>query len=186
MRLFLGVDPGDACRRQLARTIERIQTTTSGVRWVVEDKLHVTLFFFGEVEDDRVGRMQSPLQEVMRQHVPFSVDVTGSGVFPDWRRPRVVWFGLRDGGALVQLGRDVHDRCKSLGFAADRPFRSHLTIGRMPRPLAADQRDRLRKALSEQSGSWPFDVSRVVLMRSKLSPRGSVYTEVGSFPLGGA
>jgi 2'-5' RNA ligase len=185
VRLFLGVDPGDACRRRLARSIERIRTTASGVRWVAEDKLHVTLFFFGEVEDDRVERIQSSLQPLMRQHAPFTVDVTGSGVFPDWRRPRVVWFGLRDGGALVQLGREVHDRCTSLGFAADHPFRSHLTIGRVPQPLASEARDRLRKALSEQSESCPFDVSRVVLMRSQLSPRGSVYTEVGSFPLGG-
>ncbi len=186
MRLFLAIDPGDECRRLLASSIERIRATASGVRWVAGDKLHVTLFFFGEVEDDRVARIQPSLRELMRHHEPFTVDVTGSGVFPDWRRPRVVWFGLRDCGALVQLGRDVHERCKSLGFAADRPFRSHLTIGRMPRPLADEQRDRLRTALSEQPESCAFDVSRVVLMTSKLSPRGSVYTEVDSFPLGGA
>jgi 2'-5' RNA ligase len=51
--------------------------------------------------------------------------------------------------------------------------------------LSAEQRKNLQSALAGFSGTHPFDVTRVVLMRSTLSPKGSAYSEVASFPLGG-
>ena len=97
----------------------------------------------------------------------------------------MVWFGIQDAGRMVELGNDINAMCGSLGFPPDHPFRAHLTIGRVPHPLSSAQRDQLRKALGTLSETHPFDVTRVILMRSKLASSGSEYSEVGSFPLGG-
>ena len=51
-------------------------------------------------------------------------------------------------------------------------------------PLSAEQKQSLSKALAPFKGSYPFDVSRVILMRSSLSAAGSEYSEIASFPLG--
>ena len=185
MRLFLAIDPGDECRRRLASAIAIVRSATNGVRWVRDGKLHITLAFLGEVDDARVDDVRKSTSKVAATHAPFSAAISGSGVFPDWRRPRVVWFGIQDGGAMTQLGNDINAMCASLGFPLDHPFRAHLTIGRIPRPMSSSQRDQLRKALAGLSEAHPFDAKRVILMRSTLAPSGSEYSEVGSFPLGG-
>jgi 2'-5' RNA ligase len=125
-------------------------------------------------------------RQLTTRHAPFSASVTGGGAFPDWRRPRVVWLGIRDAGALQRLGEDAGRMCASLGFPPDHPFSAHLTIGRVRAPLPAQQRESLRTALLSLAESYPFHVERVVLMRSALSSAGSVYSEVASLQLVGA
>jgi 2'-5' RNA ligase len=183
VRLFLAIDPGEECRQRLASVIAVVRSATSGVRWVRDGKLHVTLAFLGEVDDSRVDDVRAAAGGVVRRHVPFKATISGSGVFPDWRRPRVVWFGIEDAGGMQQLGNDINAMSTSLGFPPDHPFRPHLTIGRVPNRLTPDQRDQLRSMLSVLTVAHPFDVRRVILMRSTLSPSGSEYSEVGSFPL---
>ena len=184
LRLFLAIDPGDGLRRQLAGTIETIRASTSGIRWIRDGKLHVTLSFLGEIDESRIPDIVAVASNVASRHSPFSVAVQTAGVFPDWRRLRVVWFGLKDGGHLAELAESMREVRVVLGLSADRPFRAHLTIGRSTGPLSAEQKTSLSQALAPFKGSYPFDVSRVILMRSSLSSAGSEYSELASFPLG--
>jgi RNA 2',3'-cyclic 3'-phosphodiesterase len=186
VRLFLAIDPGDTSRRQLATTIDAIQAGTSGVRWVKPDKLHITMAFLGEVDESRVQEIAQEGQRVAARHAPFAATVSGAGVFPNWRQPRVVWLGIPDSGALDQLGTDINSMCTRLGYPPDHPFRAHLTIGRVNQPLTGQQRDTLRKALETTTEPHLMNVTRVSLMRSTLGPGGSAYSELASMPLGGA
>ena len=183
MRLFLAIDPGDACRRALSVQVDALRELSANVRWVKEEKLHITLAFLGDVEESRLGSLIEMFQR-LSTHTSFSVAVEGGGVFPDWRRARVIWFGLRDAGALQRLGNDATTLCATLGFTSDHPFRAHLTVGRVARPLRAHERDQLRERLASIPAHL-FDVTRVVLMRSEPGRVGSVYSELASFPLGG-
>jgi 2'-5' RNA ligase len=185
LRLFLAIDPGDGFRRQIGTTIEAIRSSTSGIRWVRDEKLHVTLSFFGEIGEERIARISEVATEVSHRHAPFTVSVQGAGVFPDWRRLRVVWFGLRDAGQLAALAQDLRPVREGLGLPPDRPFRAHLTIGRATGPLSAEQKASVSRALAPFKGSYPFDVLRVLLMRSTPSRTGSDYSEIASFPLRG-
>jgi RNA 2',3'-cyclic 3'-phosphodiesterase len=186
VRLFLAIDPGEECRRRVAGTVDSVRATTSGIRWVRENQFHLTMAFLGTVDESRVAEISAATEPIVRRYSPFSVKITGVGVFPDWRKIRVVWLGLRDAGALVQLGGDVGETCATLGFP-QRPFRAHLTIGRITGPLSAEQKVSLSKALAvHKHETYPFDVSRVLLMRSVLSPAGSEYSVLASFPLGGS
>ena len=185
MRLFLAIDPGSECRRHITTFIEDLRGLTTRVRWVNEDKLHVTLAFLGEVNEAQLAQLTERVRRSMNRHSPFGVDVEGGGVFPDWRRPRVVWLGLRDGGEMQRLGNDIVSTCAALGFPSDHPFRAHLTIGRVKDRLVTTELEPLRARLAAVK-THHFDVTRVVLMRSVLGRAGSVYSELASFPLGGS
>lgn len=185
MRLFFAIDPGSECRRSIATFVDELRGLTTRIRWVNEDKLHVTLAFLGEVDEPQLPQLtESALRSVSR-YAPFRVRVDGGGVFPDWRRPRVVWLALRDGEDLQRLGNDVVSMCAGLGFPSDHPFRAHLTIGRVTDRLPEQEREPVRAKL-ESATTHHFDVTRVMLMRSVLGRAGSVYSELASFPLGGA
>jgi len=184
VRVFLAVDPGDACRHSIAGVVDSLRTTTSGVRWIREANLHLTMAFLGEVDESRLPGIFTATAAVARRHRPFAATISGAGAFPDWHRVRVVWLGLSDAGAMVHLGTDLGEMCTGLGFP-QRAFRAHLTIGRTTGPLSAEQKVTLRKALAlHKASAYPFDVSRVLVMKSALSPAGSVYSELASFPLG--
>lgn len=164
--------------------MEGLRSPTTKIRWVQEEKLHVTLAFLGEVEEELVPRLTEDVARSVRRHATFRVSVGAGGVFPDWRRPRVVWLGLRDGGELQRLGNDILSACAALGFPSDHAFRAHLTIGRVADRLPNNVREPLRAKLATAT-THHFDVTRVVLMRSVLGRAGSVYSELASLPLGG-
>ena len=186
MRLFLAIDPGDECRHYLAGIVESIRVNTSGIRWVSESKFHLTLAFLGEVDESQVNVISAAVRAVAARHAPFTASVAGAGVFPDWRRVRVVWLGIRDSGSLAELGNDMTDMSARLGFP-QRAFRAHLTIGRTTGPLSAEQKGDLSRALApRRDKSYPFEVTRVVLMHSAPGADGSTYSELASFPLSGA
>lgn len=184
MRLFLAVDPGSECRRSIATFVEELRSLTTTIRWVHEEKLHITLAFLGEVDQQLLPRLTEDAGRSVRRHAKFRARVEDGGVFPDWRRPRVVWLGLRDDGELQRLGNDVVSTCAALGFPSDHPFRAHLTIGRVTDRLPENVRAPLRAKLATAT-THHFDVTSVVLMRSVPGRAGSVYSELASFSLGG-
>lgn len=165
--------------------VETIRASTSGMRWVREENLHVTLSFLGEVDAARIPEITAATQPLVARREPFTVSVSGAGVFPDWQRLRVVWFGLHDSGELAQLAADMNEVRTILDIPPDRPFRAHLTIGRSTGPVSAEQKTSLSKALALFKASYPFDVKRVLLLRSKSQRGSSEYSEIASFSLGG-
>lgn len=186
MRLFLAIDPSPDSRRWLGLVIDGLRAVSAAVRWSRPEQLHVTLQFLGSVPDARIPPLVDGLRDAVAPHAPFTATLAGAGVFPDWRRPRVAWVGVGDADALHRLAADVRATCAANGYPPDRPFRAHLTLGRVTRALPPAERLGLRASLDGLAATHPFEVSRVVLYRSDPSPTGSRYTEVASFALGGA
>ena len=114
-----------------------------------------------------------------RDRSALHLTASGMGVFPNARRPRIIWVGL--GGQLDQLKSlqqtlDAH--LADEGFPAEtRPFKGHLTLGRVKGKISAD---RLQAALAKLNAfeSEIFEANRIILFKSELHPAGAVYTKV--------
>jgi 2'-5' RNA ligase len=99
----------------------------------------------------------------------------------------VVWIGVSDDRALVELARDVESCCTALGFPpAERPFSAHLTVGRVRRELDRAARAALAREAESLGTVCQVEVGAVDLMRSDLSSRGPSYQVVASIPLAGS
>ena len=109
----------------------------------------------------------------------MSLAAKGIGVFPNVRRPRVIWAGLEGQlEALVNLQQELDARLADLGFAREtRAFKSHLTLGRVKGKIASG---RMRAAIDElkEFESESFEINQVILFKSELRPTGAVYTRV--------
>jgi 2'-5' RNA ligase len=114
----------------------------------------------------------------------MSLFAKGVGVFPGIKRPRIVWVGLSGQlESLVDLQRQLEERLEGLGFEKDkRPFKGHLTLGRVKGRLDPKQ---LGGALKRYGGftSETFYAENVVLYKSELKPTGAVYTEIVNVPI---
>ena len=181
MRAFVGV-PVD---KAVAARIYAVRTAfgDGAVRWIPAENLHLTLKFLGNVEEAQVASIRSVLREALAGAVAVPVTAAGLGVFPDARRPRVLWVGLA-GRELARLAGRVEGALEPLGFEnAATAFRPHATIGRWRRPelRGKDLREELARWRDREFGT--FRIDEVTLFRSVLQPAGAVYTALEVFPL---
>jgi 2'-5' RNA ligase len=183
VRSFIAVSPDAATREQLAALVAPLRATFEGVRWVRDPHLHITLAFLGDLDGARLQSVIESVRPVIAALPAFRLSLAGGGAFPDWSRPRVVWLGSPDAASLTALATGVRAACERAGWKAEGRFTPHLTIGRMKRPLSAEERGRLRKAISDIRVPHPFDVSRVEVLHSVLEPGGPRHTLVEALPL---
>ena len=198
-RLFLAVPLGQEVQQLVAHEIATLGEEGWPVRWAQPETSHLTLHFLGETEPERAELVRLALPQVIGAHSPFELRTAGLGVFPNFRRPRVLWLGLH--GPVHRLGalqQDVVATLRRLGFAVgDEPYHPHITLGRVRNDDG--ERVRLRDLPNAVKGRFvdqttgaavapqpvPVAVREVILMRSHLGKGGARHEPIGSFPLGG-
>ena len=169
-------------------TLEQVITeldyaNSGGVRWVRPSGIHLTLKFLGPTDAALTPRIMDGLLENMDGALAPALSLSGLGTFPNRNNPRVIWAGVSgDMETLSDLQGRVETVAMSLGWAAERrPFRPHLTIGRVRDRISAGERRRLVAAISNcavpRLASWRPDAVR--LYKSELTPRGAIYTNLG-------
>ena len=185
IRAFLATDLAVVVVRRIADAQATMRRAAEArgfrVSWVDPSRMHVTLKFLGDIRSELVPAIGERLSRVLLTRRPFDVDAVGFGAFPDVERPRVLWAGLRETGAMDELFRAVEGAMVELGLPAEeRAFHAHLTIGRVkeaagPADFLSDHRE------------TSFGVSRiddVVLYHSTLHSKGPEYRALQRVPLG--
>jgi len=183
MRCFIAINLDDVVKKEIDASVALLKKEKADVKWVPAANLHVTLKFFGEIDERTVEKIEENLSEISRKFSPFEVKLHGLGVFPDERRPRVIWIDFLDSRRLIKLQEEVEYSIVSIGFEKeDRPFSPHLTIGRVRSPKNKDLLLRAMGPLrSKDFGN--IGVDKIFLMKSDLKPTGAQYTAVAEFPL---
>jgi RNA 2',3'-cyclic 3'-phosphodiesterase len=175
IRSFIAVDVDPNVIASISRVIADLTPIIPAMRWVPATNFHLTIKFLGDIQENSVYPIAAVLEEKLRLFPRFSINAKGLGVFPDLRRPRILWVGLT-ASPLLNLAARVESALQPLGFLAEkRPFTPHLTIGRWR------QFDRPPQALSEAWARWrDFEfgdstIDKVVLYQSVLRPAGATY-----------
>lgn len=179
-RCFVGLWLPRPAREALEVVVRRLRANTTGVRWVPPSRWHVTLAFLGDVPRARLTEVRAVLR-ALEVPLPLRLGISGLGAFPDPARPRVVWAGLDgDVEALGLLAGRVTRALEEVGFPREeRPFRAHVTLGRVKHARAAPA---LRAELSAQGAAAPpAVVSTFSLVESTLTPDGPDYEELDRF-----
>jgi 2'-5' RNA ligase len=158
------------------------------VRWVRPANIHLTVVFMGDVDTDRLGAIEAALGPVCRGRSPFRIAAKGTGVFPNRRRPNVIWIGLAgDMEEMSQFRDALQGELASFGIQKEaRIFKPHLTLGRFRRGYAPGRE--LDRALSRFSDleSPACVLKGMTLFRSDLKPDGPIYTRLKQWALEGA
>jgi RNA 2',3'-cyclic 3'-phosphodiesterase len=174
---------------------EKIQSATAGlrqalredlIRWVPAHNVHLTLKFLGDVSPAGISMIEQMLTTEAAQFDAFDVQVEGLGCYPNPKRPRVLWVGLKAPPELASLQRAIEAGAARLGYESEeRGFSPHLTIGRVRQNVSSGDIQRIRAVLeSNRIGSLgTARVDAVHLFKSELRPEGSIYTLLYSAPL---
>jgi len=187
IRAFLAIDPAAEVLAAVARLQEKLKREISGkISWTRPQGNHLTLKFFGGIDRHAVEDICAAVKKQAAAAAPLVLKVEKMGVFPDLRRPRVLWIGTAgDSEKLILLQNQLEADFEVLGFPREnRPFRPHLTLGRIKDSRTATGIDAAMKKHCDFAAG-EFRACELILFQSKLSPQGAIYTKLETFLLGG-
>jgi len=187
--LMLGAELGARVSRQVRASLglRGGEPPPRQLRLVAADDLHLTLFFLGAVATERSAALEAALGAAVEGLEAPRLELGRAGAFPDARRPRILWLGLREpvAGALGALVDAVHRACVGQGFEADpRPFAAHVTAGRV-----RAERGRQRAPAGVPPGFFeldpglPWQPGSVALVESAPGGPGPAYRPIRTWPL---
>ena len=184
-RLFVALEIPETLRTKLDALGQYLRRFNLGARWVKPEGLHLTLKFLGDTSPDQVDALTAALAPLAGASPGLELSATGLGVFPNKRKPRVLWVGLGgDTEACIALASQIDEATGALGFPTEnRPFTPHLTLARFKKRVSPKALD---KALSQwgQHTFEPFVIDELVLFRSHLQSSGARYEPLARWPLG--
>jgi 2'-5' RNA ligase len=187
-RLFIALPLPAHVKDAIGRAQEELQATlpAARARWTRREQLHVTLKFLGNVDSQLVDDLTGTVAHACSRFGPLQLSTRGLGMFPNPRRPRVIWVRVAERDErLGALHRIVETA--SAAFTSEKPapaFTGHATLGRCTflnrketvalATLAAEMEHR-------PFGEWQADAVEIV--RSELGPGRSRHTVLAALSL---
>lgn len=171
VRAFLAIPLAWQLQESIRALQSDLQARIPEARWTRPENLHLTLHFFGEIDQESLEKFKVSVLSVRRCKRPFQVEVKGLGAFPNPRRPRVIWLGLTPRDQLGELYRATQHCLHQAGLATEsRPYSPHLTIGRL-RQHKPDLTELFGSLKQNTIGQLTVD--RLILYESRLHPDGA-------------
>ena len=184
MRLFVAINLPATLRHEIWTASAPLREADLPVRWTDESVLHLTLKFLGQCDPDRLPEIKSVLDQVVEGNRPFALPFGGFGAFPSVERPRVVWVGCEGVPPLELMQHRLEVGMERLGFPVEgRPFRPHLTLGRVQKDARPRAFHGLARMLEGLEYEGACTVGSVELMESRLGRGGARYEAVHSVRL---
>lgn len=139
--------------------------------------MHLTIHFIGETATEDVQKIIRAMKKTASICAPFALSAGGVGVFPNKKKARVIWAGVK--GQMYPLEKVQITLEKYLDRAGIKvpinQFSPHLTLGRFK-----DRMDSRALANTIQNfqkyESDPFRVKGMVFFKSDLRHSGAVHT----------
>jgi 2'-5' RNA ligase len=188
IRSFIAIELPEAVKTGL----QQLQTELtlpqySFVKCVAPEGIHLTLKFLGNIPAKKVSDITGVMVQASQGVNPFQLQLTEVGAFPNLKRPRVVWVGIKgEVDKLVGWQQRLDNGLVPLGFAKEaRPFSPHLTLARLRDNCSPGDRLHFGEmvASSHVEVDYNFTVNSLNLMRSQLFPTGAVYSSLAEVKL---
>jgi 2'-5' RNA ligase len=182
-RIFVAIEVEAGGEMQRITATLKALLGNENIKWVDIRNMHVTLAFLGDTEEDRIKSLAGVIKEKCAGFGDFEVTISGTGVFRNFRDPRIIWAGINPQEELIRLGELVKNALRQEGFHIDdKPFRPHITLGRIKN---IKDNQNLKQVLDKYSKAEPQTVSvkEVILFESILKQTGPVYRPLANFSL---
>ena len=184
-RLFIAIELPSQVQFELTK-VQRTLASLRAIRPIHFSLIHLTLQFLGDTSAELVPDLSARLEEKVSTVSTFTLSLAKVGVFPNLKRPRIIWAGVATNPMLTDLHHAVTTATASMGIPVDKkPFNPHLTIGRVQKwARKHDFRDIADTVSRANIGNIAtFQVEHISLIRSQLTREGPIYTPLAKIQL---
>lgn len=154
------------------------------INWVPTENIHVTLKFFGETREVAIPEICRVCSAATSGIYPFTVELSGLGIFGSCYDPRVIWTGMHAAEPLSLLAKNIAEGLKTIGIYPDRQnFVPHLTLGRVKK--VTDLKF-FQKTMEKYRDTklYVCGIDKLILFESRLHRDGPEYLVVEEFSFG--
>jgi 2'-5' RNA ligase len=141
-------------------------------KYTLPKNIDLTVKFLGDTPDTKLEEIKRKLSGM--KFKPFRAMLNGIGVFTE-DFIRVVWVGLTPSEKFEGLHVLADDALAGL-FPKEKRFQAHLTIARVKYVENKEQFLEAVKKITVEPKT--FDVGKLVLVKSQLSPKGAIHEPV--------
>lgn len=122
---------------EVATSLSAHQNGLKGARWRPAEALHVTLRFFGEVNERQAEDIASALESTAGPR--FQLELSGVGHFGEGDRLHAVWAGVAENPELRALAARCESAARRAGCAPEpRNYLPHVTLAYLKHAAPAD------------------------------------------------
>ena len=178
MRTFIAIALPKEIKEALAGLEKELKASEADVKWVSPENIHLTLKFLGEIEDKTLEKIIKIIDDTAKKKNKFQVRISSLGAFPKIDFPRVIWVGVDIGDKEAKnIAEGLEEEIAKIGIPKEnRPFSSHITIGRTKSSLNREKLVQDLRNKAELGGKkLEFYVTKITLFKSTLTPRGPIY-----------
>ncbi len=180
IRLFVALKIPENIKEQLLNICYKLVPDASLYSWVTTDRIHLTLKFIGEVEENLVPLISTELDFVKNYH-SFDFNIFRFGFFSRDKRPKILWAGLQTDEVIFKLVGELNKRMEIFNIEPERrKFKSHLTLLRINSKL---DENFINNFNNYQFDNLKFKTNKIALVKSELSRTGAQYTEIKNYEL---
>ena len=188
LRTFIAVDFPIEIKAKIEEITSyfKTQLPPKVIKWVDSNNMHLTLKFMGETPVNQLEAIKKAMHQVVTAFPILEIEVKDLGMYPNAKKPRVVWLGISGAENLITLHKQLDRALKEIGIQSEkRPFSPHLTIGRVRRSADPESVSTVGQTLSQfkVSSLGHVMINELVYYQSELTPQGPNYTILQSTPL---
>ncbi len=182
-RIFIAFGLTDSQKSQIIDRLKVVKRSFTGVKWVRDDQLHVTILFIGEVSSSIFNECRERFRKALSNASRFNVFYSGVGVFPPIGKAKVLWVKVEASRELYSIHSSLATVFADIVEKDKRPYIPHLTLGRVKKGL---RRVDVERFINKGKGLWAERavVESVELYSSLLTPSGARYKVEESVGLG--
>jgi len=184
IRTFISIPIPKDVRSKKNMLYSTLEGSPSKINWVKNEQLHLTIKFLGNTPESLFHEIKTEILQVVSKMRQFDLTIDNTGCFPVPERPRVLWLGINGNiVALKNLFMTIEKKMERMGFPLEsQEYFPHITLARVkyPQKFTPD----ISTFLKSSYDPIDFTVDRVQFLSSELLPSGTLYTLLGSFPLG--
>ena len=180
VRLFIALKIPDEVKDKLLDVCYELSESSELFKWEKPEKIHLTLKFIGEVEEELVSSIAKEIAFV-EEYNSFNFNVTKFGFFFRNGEPRILWTGLQTDESVNRLVEELNERLSIFSIPVERrKFKSHLTMLRIKKNPGKKFIFNFKEHSFDNRN---FNSNEIIFIKSELFPTGARYTDIKKYNL---
>jgi len=178
LRIFVGIPIKYELNAELCEMMETLSQENPKLRWSTSDKLHITLRFVGEIDEEKIKCLAEHLQKILANVNTSTSHLEKLITLPNEKFPRVFAAYIKPTTELIRLAKLVTDELATLDFEpSNYVFLPHVTLARIKSP------QHFHPIKNITLPKTKLIIDEVVIYQSEPQKSGSTYTPLAHIKL---
>ncbi len=178
IRAFVCAEIPESVKEKI--TQKTLELDRFGIKIIDKDMLHITLFFFPSVDQERVEKIKMLINQINPKS--FDIRIKGFGTF-EQKNPHLLFAEVESLG-VTKLFEKMGPEIEKLGLFQERKeLIAHITVARIRHPNA-DIDALIDEFINDNKMDLLFRCESIKLVQSTLTDEGPIYNDIAVKRLG--